>query len=539
MALTIGTGFVVDDAIVMIENIVRHIEDGEAPFEAALDGAREIGFTVISLTVSLIAVFIPLLFMTGLVGRMFREFALTLTIAVVVSAIVSLTLTPMMCSPPAAAATRRAPSRGMPAAAASAPVEWIGRSVYRPHARMGAAPPSRLTLLLTRCHPGRHRLALHRHARRASCRCRTPACSTRSSRRGPEVSFAEMKRAAGSASSRDPATDPDVTGVVSVDRRRRRSTPPPNAGAPHDHAEARATSASRRSTTIIERLQAGPCRVPGVDVYLPAGAGHPDLNPHQPRAVPVHPHRHRRRGRRRLWSQARWPSAAHVAARCATSPSRAQEDGLRADRRRSTARRPAGSASPCRPSTTPLNDAFGQRQISTIYAQANQYRVILEAPKPQYQRATRCSMSDLVSTSISRRARHPFNRSERRRPGAAERAFAHCRARGTAPLSIAHQEQFRRVTISFNLAPSARSAPPVAGDLARPSATSACRPRVTGGYSGDAGGVRKSARGRALADPGRRRHHLSSCWACSTRASSTPSRSCPRCRRPASAPCWR
>src|SRR5258707_14677581 len=98
MALTIGTGFVVDDAIVMIVNIVRHMEDGQDPFEAALEGAREIGFTVISLTFSLIAVFIPLLFMTGLVGRMFREFALTLTIAVVTSAVVSLTLTPMMCS---------------------------------------------------------------------------------------------------------------------------------------------------------------------------------------------------------------------------------------------------------------------------------------------------------------------------------------------------------------------------------------------------------------------------------------------------------
>ena len=98
MALTIGTGFVVDDAIVMIENIVRHMEEGESPMQAALEGAREIGFTVISLTLSLIAVFIPLLFMTGLVGRMFREFALTLTIAVVISAVVSLTLTPMMCS---------------------------------------------------------------------------------------------------------------------------------------------------------------------------------------------------------------------------------------------------------------------------------------------------------------------------------------------------------------------------------------------------------------------------------------------------------
>src|SRR6266576_2537791 len=98
MALTIGTGFVVDDAIVMIENIVRHMENGESAMEASLRGASEIGFTVISLTFSLIAVFIPLLFMTGLVGRMFREFALTLTIAVVTSAVVSLTLTPMMCS---------------------------------------------------------------------------------------------------------------------------------------------------------------------------------------------------------------------------------------------------------------------------------------------------------------------------------------------------------------------------------------------------------------------------------------------------------
>ena len=98
MALTISTGFVVDDAIVMIENIVRFIEAGEKPFDAALKGARQIGFTVISLSVSLIAVFIPLLFMTGIVGRLFREFAITLSAAVVVSAVISLTLTPMMCA---------------------------------------------------------------------------------------------------------------------------------------------------------------------------------------------------------------------------------------------------------------------------------------------------------------------------------------------------------------------------------------------------------------------------------------------------------
>jgi multidrug efflux pump len=98
MALTIATGFVVDDAIVMIENISRYIEEGESPLQAALKGAEQIGFTIISLTVSLIAVLIPLLFMGDVVGRLFREFAVTLAVAILISALVSLTLTPMMCA---------------------------------------------------------------------------------------------------------------------------------------------------------------------------------------------------------------------------------------------------------------------------------------------------------------------------------------------------------------------------------------------------------------------------------------------------------
>ncbi|WP_122855976.1 efflux RND transporter permease subunit, partial [Pseudomonas viridiflava] len=98
MALTIATGFVVDDAIVMLENISRHIEEGETPLQAALKGARQIGFTLISLTLSLIAVLIPLLFMADVVGRLFREFAITLAVAILISLVVSLTLTPMMCA---------------------------------------------------------------------------------------------------------------------------------------------------------------------------------------------------------------------------------------------------------------------------------------------------------------------------------------------------------------------------------------------------------------------------------------------------------
>src|ERR1051325_3123162 len=98
MALTLSVGFVVDDAIVMLENIVRHIEGGEAPFAAALKGSREIGFTIISMTLSLAAVFIPVLFMTGMLGRLLREFSVTICVAILVSGVVSLSLTPMLCS---------------------------------------------------------------------------------------------------------------------------------------------------------------------------------------------------------------------------------------------------------------------------------------------------------------------------------------------------------------------------------------------------------------------------------------------------------
>ena len=98
MALTIAVGFIIDDAVVMVENINRHIEEGKRPLEAALIGSREIGFTIVSMTLSLTAVFIPLLLMGGLIGRLFREFAVTVSVAILMSGVVSLTLTPMMCA---------------------------------------------------------------------------------------------------------------------------------------------------------------------------------------------------------------------------------------------------------------------------------------------------------------------------------------------------------------------------------------------------------------------------------------------------------
>ena len=98
MALTVATGFVVDDAIVVLENITRHIEAGMPRIDAAIRGAKEVGFTVVSMSISLIAVFIPILLMGGIVGRLFREFAMTISVAILISLMVSLSTTPMMCS---------------------------------------------------------------------------------------------------------------------------------------------------------------------------------------------------------------------------------------------------------------------------------------------------------------------------------------------------------------------------------------------------------------------------------------------------------
>ncbi|MEO8715346.1 MAG: efflux RND transporter permease subunit, partial [Acetobacteraceae bacterium] len=140
MALTISVGFVVDDAIVMIENIVRHMERGETPMRAAIEGSRQIGFTVISISLSLVAVFIPLIFMGGILGRLFHEFAMTLTMAIVISAAVSLTLTPMICGrwmrPPAPyhgvwGASTAASSAGWAPSNGSTRARSAGRSATR------------------------------------------------------------------------------------------------------------------------------------------------------------------------------------------------------------------------------------------------------------------------------------------------------------------------------------------------------------------------------------------------------------------------
>ena len=131
MALTVSTGFVVDDAIVVLENVTRHVEAGMGRFEAALLGAQEVGFTVLSISISLIAVFIPILLMGGIVGRLFREFAITLSAAILVSLVISLTTTPMMC----------AYLVGQPQAATEQP-GWFARALRRQLRRHAAASTS-------------------------------------------------------------------------------------------------------------------------------------------------------------------------------------------------------------------------------------------------------------------------------------------------------------------------------------------------------------------------------------------------------------
>src|SRR6202045_3570654 len=210
MALTIGTGFVVDDAIVMIENIVRHMENGETAMQASLRGASEIGFTVISLTVSLIAVFIPLLFMSGLVGRMFREFALTLTIAVVTSAIVSLTLTPMMCSRLLKHAGEEVAVPGL--AAISRGIDRMVDFYHR--TLLWVLKHQRATLLVTLATIVAT-LVMCVVAPKGFLPLQDTASITAVTQAGPDVSFAEMQNRQTAAADAVKA-DPDVTGLVSV-----------------------------------------------------------------------------------------------------------------------------------------------------------------------------------------------------------------------------------------------------------------------------------------------------------------------------------
>jgi multidrug efflux pump len=458
MALTIGTGFVVDDAIVMIENIVRHMEKGERPLQAALEGAREIGFTVISLTLSLIAVFIPLLFMSGLVGRMFREFALTLTIAVVISAIVSLTLTPMMCSRmlrhqgearPGLIARFFNGAMGLVVRGYHASLEWVLRHQGATLITMAA------TLVIT--------IGLYVIVPKGFLPLQDTGLITAVLEAGPEVSFAEMERLQKRVGDRI-RKDPDVDGVVSVVGVSALN-PTPNAGHLKITLKPRAMRAST-VTAIIDRLQSAISGVPGIVVYFQP-VQDIQISTRASRAQYQYTLVSSSSEEVLLWS-ARLVEKLRFSPTLREVVSEAQEGGLRALVKvdRETAGRLGVSMQAVNDA---LNDAFGQRQISTIYAQANQYRVVLEATD-QYQ-SDPAALSRLFVPSGSG-AQVPLS------------AVASIERR-TAPLSIQHLDQFPSVTISFNLAQDASLSNALEA-IAAAQREIGMPTSVTGSFSGDA-----------------------------------------------------
>lgn len=420
MALTIGTGFIVDDAIVMIENIVRNIEDGKTPLQAALDGSREISFTVVSLTVSLIAVFIPLLFMTGVVGRMFREFALTLTIAVVVSAIISLTLTPMLC----AVLLRRAPADAPPRRDIF--TTWLDRLYQRSLAF--AMTRERLMLMLTAGTLVLTVLLFVFMPKGFLPRQDTGLISV-VLEASPDVSFDRLRNLQQDVSQVF-LKDPDVKGVVSVLGVGSLNATT-NVGRMtvtlHNYRERRASAAA-----IADRLKNAGEHVPGVTLFA---------QPVQDIQITTRPSRSQYQytltasdgGELLYWSNKlveqlrRTPGLRNIAAET-------QEGGLRALMRidREKMGRLGISAQNV---DDVLNDAFGQRQISTIYTQSNQYRVILEAAQ-QYQHDA-AALEKLYIAPMGGGPQTPLG------------AFIRIE-QAAAPLSVAHQDQFPASTISFD-----------------------------------------------------------------------------------------
>jgi multidrug efflux pump len=492
MALTIGTGFVVDDAIVMIENIVRHMEKGESPFNAAMKGAREIGFTIISLTFSLIAVFIPLLFMTGLVGRMFREFALTLTIAVVMSAVVSLTLTPMMC-----AKLLRHEGHG----GGNRIANWLNGAVDGSVTFYGRTLEwvlrhQKLTLLVTAITVA-VTVWLYIIVPKGLLPLQDTGLITAVTEAGTEVSFAEMQRLQKIVADKMRA-DEDVTGVVSVV-----GVSPLNATPNAGRLVITLKPRNMRKAVvaeIIERMKHEVADIAGMVVYF-APVQDIQISTRPSRAQYQYTLVGTSAAEVNEWSDKLVEALRHNPEVRDVS-SEAQEGGLRA--MINVDREKAGRLGiSMQVINDTLNDAFGQRQISTIYGQANQYRVILEAA-PQYQRDPSALSKIYVPANVPSQ---PLQSSSAQNiqplssfvPGSSNTqvplsAFAEL-TRITAPLAIAHQEQFPSVTLSFNLAPGAALGEAVKIISAAERAIG-LPSSVIGSYSGDTSEFAKSLAGQ-------------------------------------------
>jgi multidrug efflux pump len=455
MALTIATGFVVDDAVVMIENIARYIEEGEAPLPAAFKGAGQIGFTILSLTVSLIAVLIPLLFMGDIVGRLFREFALTLSAAILVSAVVALTLTPMLCARLLKPSSERQEGR-------------LGRAAERGFNRIVAAYTASLSRVLD------HQpavlaiavltlgvtLALYVAIPKGLFPVQDTGVILGISEAPQNVSFgamAERQQALGRAILEDRAVA-SISSFIGVDG----TNVTLNSG--RILITLKPLAERDGVGVVMDRLRPALAAVTGITLWL---------QPVQDLTVEDRVSRTQfQYGLEDPDEKTLRTWAPRIVARLRELPalrdvaSDQQDAGLEA---LVTIDRATASRLGITPQliTDTLYDAFGQRQISTVFTQLNQYRVVLEV-KPEFSTSPealarvylRGGPTAPVATAPAAQATAAA--------GAASTPVAAAAPAGSAqvplstltsvqeraaPLMIAHQGQFPAVTISFNLAP--------------------------------------------------------------------------------------
>ncbi len=464
MALTVATGFVVDDAIVMIENVVRYIEAGESPLVAAYKGAAQIGFTIVSLTVSLIAVFIPLLFMEGVVGRLFSEFAVTLSVSVIVSAVVSLTLTPMMAG------------RLLRPHAAEKP-NWLSRQTERGFLAMLRF--YRRTLDLSLRHQGLvlmvavltlfGTVALYVIIPKGFLPQQDTGVIVAVTEAAQSVSIPRMTVLQEQAAAII-AADPAVSGVASFVGAGS-INPTPNTGRitialkPHESGRASAADVAAR---LMPKLEA----IPGLKTFM---------QPVQDIQIGTRISRTQFQytiidtdtaeldtwAPKLLQAMGALPELQDVA-------TDQQNDGFRSFVRvnRDQAFRLGVSMQAVQDA---LYDSFGQRQISTIFSQSNQYRVVLEADAAW--------LADPDSLTRLRVASNTGAQVPLSTIATIERI--------TAPLVITHESQFPSVTLSFNLAPGASLGEAVRA-VAEASARIGLPPTISGSYSGDAAEFQKS-----------------------------------------------
>ena len=423
MALTIATGFVVDDAIVMIENISRYIEQGESPLEAALKGAGQIGFTIISLTVSLIAVLIPLLFMQDVVGRLFREFAVTLAVTILISAVVSLTLVPMLC----AKLLKHRPATEHAAGHAG---PWF-RALVDSYARRltWVLDHQRLTLYVALATLAVTAL-LYVWIPKGFFPSQDTGLIQGVSEAGESISYSAMADRQ-QALAAEILRDPDVASLssfIGIDGN--------NVTLNSGRFLINLKSRSERSATITEvirRLQGETAGVSGITLYMQPIQ---DLTLDNTVSRTQYQFTLESADAAALSS---WTPKLLAALReqpeLADVVSNQEDDGLAAyvTIDRDSAARLGVSVGTV---DNALYDAFGQRIISTIFTQSNQYRVILEADPTKYR-----SVESLASIYVP-------SASGGQVPLSAI-AKAHVETR---PLLINHLAQFPATTVSFNLA---------------------------------------------------------------------------------------